>query len=48
MNVNGTPVYMDTVAEIKDGRTMLPISFIGAALGADVTWDGATRTVTVK
>ncbi|MBB6215601.1 hypothetical protein HNQ80_001690 [Anaerosolibacter carboniphilus] len=48
MNVNGTPVYMDTVAEIKDGRTMLPISFIGAALGADVTWDAATRTVTVK
>jgi len=48
LKVNGTPIYMDTVAEIKDGRTMLPISFIGKALGAEVTWDAEARTVTIK
>lgn len=46
--VGGVAITMDTVAEIKDGRTMLPISFIAKALGAEVEWDGATRTVTVK
>ncbi|WP_053954759.1 copper amine oxidase N-terminal domain-containing protein [Inediibacterium massiliense] len=46
--VNGTPVMMDTVAEIKDGRTMLPISFIAKALGAEANWDAATQTVTIK
>lgn len=40
MMVNGTPVMMDTVAEIKDGRTMLPVSYVAKALGADVAWDG--------
>ncbi|QXM06747.1 copper amine oxidase N-terminal domain-containing protein [Crassaminicella indica] len=46
--VNGVVVPMDTVAVIKDGRTMLPIRFIAQALGAEVEWDGATRTVTIK
>ncbi|WP_053954760.1 copper amine oxidase N-terminal domain-containing protein [Inediibacterium massiliense] len=46
--VNGTPIYMDTVATIKDGRTMLPVSFIAKALGLDAEWDGATQTVTIK
>ncbi|MCT4618984.1 MAG: copper amine oxidase N-terminal domain-containing protein [Marinisporobacter sp.] len=46
--VNGVVVPMDTEAVIKDGRTMLPIRFIAQALGAEVEWDGATRTVTVK
>ncbi|WIF96028.1 copper amine oxidase N-terminal domain-containing protein [Caminicella sporogenes] len=48
LTVNGTKVVMDTAAEIKDGRTMLPIRFIAQALGADISWDGSTRTVTVK
>ncbi|RKD22011.1 Copper amine oxidase N-terminal domain-containing protein [Caminicella sporogenes DSM 14501] len=48
LTVNGTKVVMDTVAEIKDGRTMLPIRFIAQALGADISWDGSTRTVTIK
>ncbi|PAB58325.1 copper amine oxidase N-terminal domain-containing protein [Anaeromicrobium sediminis] len=46
--VNGTPIKMDTAAEIKSGRTMLPVSFIGKALGAEIGWDGATKTVTIK
>ena len=40
LTVNGTPIPMDTAPEIKDGRTMLPIFFIGQALGAEVYWDG--------
>lgn len=27
----------------KEGRTMLPFRFIGEVMGAEVTWDGATR-----
>ncbi|WP_176461973.1 copper amine oxidase N-terminal domain-containing protein [Anaeromicrobium sediminis] len=46
--VNGMTIMMDTVAEIKDGRTMLPVSFIARALGAEVEWHGATRTVTIR
>ncbi|QEK13250.1 copper amine oxidase N-terminal domain-containing protein [Crassaminicella thermophila] len=46
--VGGATITMDTVAEIKDGRTMLPVSFVAKALGAQVEWDGATRTVTIK
>jgi hypothetical protein len=48
MMVNGTPIIMDTIAEIKEGRTMLPVSFVAKALGAEVAWDGATKTVTIK
>lgn len=30
-----------------NGSTMVPLRFIGEALGADVKWDGATKTVNV-
>jgi len=46
--VNGTEVVMDTTAAIKDGRTVLPIRFVGQALGANIGWDDATRTITVQ
>ncbi|WP_129599269.1 copper amine oxidase N-terminal domain-containing protein [Anaerophilus nitritogenes] len=46
--VNGTAIHMDTVTTIKDGRTMLPISFIARALGLNAEWDGDSRTVTIK
>lgn len=45
---NGVAVPMDTTAVIMNGRTMLPLRAIGQALGATVTWDEATRTVTVE
>jgi len=47
LTVNGTPIVMDTAAMIKDGRTVLPVRFVAQALGAAVTWDEATQTVTV-
>ncbi len=46
--LNGTPVPMDTVAVIKDSRTFLPVRALGQAMGKVVTWDEATRTVTLQ
>lgn len=45
---NGVAVPMDTMAVINNGRTMLPLRAIGQALGAEILWDEATRTVTVQ
>jgi hypothetical protein len=44
---NGVSVPMDTSAVIKNGRTFLPVRALGQALGADIGWDAATRTVTI-
>ena len=38
-------ITMDTVAVNKDGRIYVPVRFIANALGAQVAWDNATRTV---
>lgn len=38
---------LDAPPVIIGNRTMVPLRFIGEALGADVYWDGSTRTVTV-
>nr|MBO2469866.1 copper amine oxidase [Bacillota bacterium] len=46
--VNGTAINMDVAPEIKDGRTMLPLRWVGTALGVTVEWDEEARTVTVK
>ncbi|WHH57395.1 copper amine oxidase N-terminal domain-containing protein [Petroclostridium sp. X23] len=48
LTINGTRITMDTTAVIKDGRTMLPIRFVGQALGATIGWNEATSTVTVS
>lgn len=39
-------VTMDTVAVNKDGRIYVPVRYIANALGANVSWDQATRTAT--
>lgn len=46
--VDGNPVTLDVPAEIIDGRTMVPLQFITTALGAEVSWDSATRTITIQ
>lgn len=38
---------LDVAARIIGGRAMVPLRFIGEALGAQVAWDGGTRTVRV-
>ncbi len=38
----------DTTPVVVDGTTFVPLRFISEALGADVSWDGATSTATVS
>lgn len=46
VNVNGEEIYMENgvTAEIKDGRMFVPFRVLGEALGAEVNWDGNTKT----
>jgi hypothetical protein len=52
--INGIPKRVDNDnTEVvpyvsEEGRTLVPIRFISEALGADVDWDEATKTVTVS
>ena len=49
MLINGIAISMDVVAEVVDpGRTMLPFRWVAQALGATVSWDEATQTVTME
>ncbi|MCI9588786.1 MAG: hypothetical protein HFF60_12625 [Oscillospiraceae bacterium] len=44
--VDGSELETDVPAQIVDGRTMVPLAPIFKALGANVTWDNATKTAT--
>ena len=46
--INGALIQMDTVPEISDGRTMLPIRWAALALGVEIDWDDSTRSVTIR
>ncbi len=46
--VNGAPQFMDVSPTIIEGRTLLPIRFAAAPLGADVGWEGTTQKATVS
>lgn len=41
-------IKMDIAPYIKDGRTMIPIRYLGEALGMNVSWDEITRTVILE
>ncbi|WP_135556759.1 RCC1 domain-containing protein [Paenibacillus cymbidii] len=43
--VNGKPVELEQPATIVNDFTVVPVRFIGDALGTSVDWVGATRTV---
>lgn len=45
--VNGRIVTLDVPAAVMAGSTMVPLRFLGEALGADVRWVGASRTVAI-
>jgi hypothetical protein len=47
MIVNSHPVQIDAPAEIKNGRTFLPLRAISEALGATVDWIAETQGITV-
>lgn len=46
--LNGQPRVMDTVAVIKDNRTLVPVRYVSELLGAFVHWDQPSRTVIVR
>jgi len=43
--VNGKTVELAQAAQVMNGSTMVPLRFIGQSLGADVEWEGATKTI---
>ncbi len=45
--VNGQPRPLAVPAQARLGRTLVPLRFVSEALGADVGWNGTTRTVTI-
>jgi peptide/nickel transport system substrate-binding protein len=46
--VNGPSRQLDVAPVAIGGRTMVPLRFVAEALGAQVAWVDATRTVTVQ
>ncbi len=44
--LDGNELSFDVPPQIINGRTMVPIRAIFEALGAEVSWDDATKTVT--
>jgi hypothetical protein len=47
-SINGKQNEIDVPAQILNGRTMVPLRFISETLGAQVQWDGATRTIFIE
>jgi hypothetical protein len=45
--INGVKQVMDQPAFVKNGRTLVPFRFLGEALGAQVSWDGGSKTATL-
>jgi len=50
ITVNGERISLPDAQPFIDenGRTQVPVRFVSEALGADVGWDGSTKTVTVE
>lgn len=46
-SINGNAKTLDVPAQIVNGRTLVPISFIAQAFGAGVSWDPETTTVII-
>ena len=45
--VNGNRVSVDAPAQIKNGRTFVPLRFLAEYSGAEVNWDGSSSTVSI-
>ncbi|AEG60766.1 copper amine oxidase N-terminal domain-containing protein [Desulforamulus ruminis] len=46
--INGQSVAMAAPAQIIDGRTLVPLRFVGEAFGCDVQWNNTAQTAIVK
>lgn len=47
ITINGEEKETDTEAVIKDGRTYVPVRFVGEAFGADVEWLGEINIIKI-
>nr|CAA9277230.1 hypothetical protein AVDCRST_MAG63-3313 [uncultured Armatimonadetes bacterium] len=45
--VNGENMTLDAPPRVTNGTTYVPLRFVSEALGAQVRWDNASRTVTI-
>jgi len=48
MVVNGVAMNMDVAPVVVAGRALIPVRWVGTALGVPVVWDATARTVTVS
>lgn len=46
-SVNGVVYNTDAAPFIDNGRTFVPVRYLGDSIGAKTDWDGATNTVTL-
>jgi len=42
---NGQPIVLDVPPKTINDRTMVPLAFVGNALGANVSWEEATQSI---
>ena len=45
--VNGKSVTLDAAPLISEGRTLVPLRFVGESLGAKLEWDNTSQTATI-
>jgi hypothetical protein len=45
---NGIQLSLDVPAQVLNGRTLVPLRFVGEALGCEVGWDQASLTASVN
>jgi cytochrome c-type biogenesis protein CcmE len=46
--VNGQTRYLDVPAQVRFGRTLVPLRFVSEAMGANVSWNESQRTVFIS
>ena len=46
--INGKAVNIAAAPSLVDGLTLVPLRFISEALGAEVLWDGKTKTININ
>ena len=45
---DGTMVTIDVPAQVVNGRTLVPLRAVSQCMGAEVKWDGATKTININ
>ncbi|HHX51428.1 MAG TPA: copper amine oxidase N-terminal domain-containing protein [Clostridia bacterium] len=48
VRVRGWEIKFDVPPVIKEGRTLIPVRAVSEGMGAEVSWDESTKTVTIS